>query len=84
MVLSDGSGTLDWDEFKVLAKQASKPEDVCITLVSWSWDGVSGVLSNRFPHPLQAAWRNMVVDYIPLAEMLKVSFEVVKVNQVLR
>ena len=31
---------------------------------------------------VQAAWSNMVVDYIPLAEMLKVSFEVVKVNKV--
>eukprot|EP00277_Geminigera_cryophila_P032729 CAMPEP_0173126910 /NCGR_PEP_ID=MMETSP1102-20130122/57457_1 /TAXON_ID=49646 /ORGANISM="Geminigera sp., Strain Caron Lab Isolate" /LENGTH=740 /DNA_ID=CAMNT_0014036387 /DNA_START=163 /DNA_END=2382 /DNA_ORIENTATION=+ len=40
----DGSGTLDWEEFQVLAKQA--------------------------------AWSNMVVDYIPLAEILDVSFEI--------
>ena len=46
----DGSGTLDWEEFKVLAKQA--------------------------------AWSNMVVDYIPLDEMIDVTFEVKKKSKV--
>lgn len=41
----DESGTLDWDEFQVLAQQA--------------------------------AWSNFVVDFIPLAEILDVTFEVI-------